>query len=110
MLISHAYAQAPAGGAPLGGDMNFIIMMVLMFGVLYFFMIRPQMKRQKEQKKMVDELQKGDEVVTAGGVVGRITKLSEGYLTLEIAQNTEIVVQRVAVSLLLPKGTLKTLQ
>ena len=110
MLISSAYAQAPAAGAPQGIDMGFIITMVLMFGALYFFMIRPQMKRQKEQKKMVDELQKGDEVVTAGGVVGRITKLSEGYLTLEIAQNTEIVVQRVAVSLLLPKGTLKTLQ
>ena len=110
MLISSAYAQAPAAGAAPGGDMSFLIMMVLMFGVLYFFMIRPQMKRQKEAKKMIDELQKGDEVVTAGGVVGRITKLSEGYLTLEIAQNTEIVVQRVAVSLLLPKGTLKTLQ
>jgi preprotein translocase subunit YajC len=109
VLISPAYAQAPAAGA-LGGDMSFLIMMVLMFGVLYFFMIRPQMKRQKETKKMIDDLQKGDEVVTAGGVVGKITKLSEGYLTLEIAQNTEIIVQRVAVSLLLPKGTLKTLQ
>ncbi len=108
MLISSAYAQAPAG-AP-GGDMSFLVMMVLMFVVLYFFMIRPQMKRQKEQRKMIDELQKGDEVVTAGGIVGRITKMSETYLTLEIANNTEIVVQRMAVSLLLPKGTLKSLQ
>ena len=110
MLISSAYAQAPAAGAAPGGDMSFIIMMIVMFGVLYFFMIRPQMKRQKEQKKMVDELQKGDEVVTAGGVVGRITKISEAYLTLEIAPETEIVVQRGAISLLLPKGTLKSLQ
>jgi preprotein translocase subunit YajC len=108
VLISPAYAQA-AAGAP-GGDMSFIIMMIVMFAVLYFFMIRPQMKRQKEQKKMVDELAKGDEVVTAGGVVGRITKITEAYLTLEIAPNTEIVMQRVAVSLLLPKGTLKSLQ
>jgi len=109
VLISPAYAQVPGVGAP-GGDMSFLIMMILMFAVLYFFMIRPQMKRQKEQKKMIDQLQKGDEVVTAGGVVGRITKISEAYLTLEIARDTEIVVQRVAISLLLPKGTLKTLQ
>jgi preprotein translocase subunit YajC len=109
VLISSAFAQAPAAGAP-GGDMSFLIMMILMFVVLYFFMIRPQMKRQKEQRKMVDELQKGDEVVTAGGIVGRITKLSDTYLTIEIANNTEIVVQRMAVSLLLPKGTLKSLQ
>ncbi len=110
MLISSAYAQAPAAGGPPGGDMSFIIMMILMFGVLYFFMIRPQMRRQKEQKKMIDDLQKGDEVVTAGGVVGRISKMSEAYMTLEIAPNTEIVVQRTAVSLLLPKGTIKSLQ
>jgi len=90
--------------------MSFFIMMIVMFGVLYFFMIRPQMKRQKEQKKMVDELQKGDEIVTVGGVVGRITKISEAYLTVEIAQNTEMVVQRGAVQLLLPKGTLKSIQ
>ena len=109
MLIPSAYAQAAPAGAP-GGDMSFLIMMVLMFVVLYFFMIRPQMKRQKEQKKMLDELQKGEEVVTAGGVVGKITKMSDAYLTLEIAPNIEIVVQRAAVSLLLPKGTIKTLQ
>ncbi|HEX2649734.1 MAG TPA: preprotein translocase subunit YajC [Burkholderiales bacterium] len=90
--------------------MSFFIMMIVMFGVLYFFMIRPQMKRQKEQKKMVDELQKGDEIVTVGGVVGRITKISDAYLTVEVAQNTEMVVQRGAVQLLLPKGTLKSIQ
>ena len=109
MLISSAYAQAPAG-APPGGDMSFFIMMILMFGVLYFFMIRPQMKRQKETKKMIDELQKGDEIVTLGGVVGRITKISEAYLTVEVAPDTEMVVQRGAVQLLLPKGTIKSLQ
>ena len=109
MLISSAYAQAPAG-APPGGDMSFFVMMILMFGVLYFFMIRPQMKRQKETKKMIDELQKGDEVVTMGGVVGKITKITEAYLTVEVAPNTEMVVQRGAVQLLLPKGTIKSIQ
>ena len=82
---------------------------ILMFVVLYLFMIRPQMKRAKETKAMVEALQKGDEVVTAGGVVGRITKMGEQYLTIEIAPETEVVVQRSAVSAPLPKGTLKSL-
>ncbi|HSU78274.1 MAG TPA: preprotein translocase subunit YajC [Burkholderiales bacterium] len=83
---------------------------ILLFVILYFLMIRPQMKRAKEQKAMIEALQKGDEVVTAGGMVGRITKLGEQYVTLEIAPSTEIVVQRSAVQVPLPKGTLKTLQ
>ncbi|MFN2645061.1 MAG: preprotein translocase subunit YajC [Burkholderiales bacterium] len=83
---------------------------ILLFVILYFLMIRPQMKRAKEQKSMIEALQKGDEVVTSGGLVGRITKLGDQYLTLEIAPNTEIVLQRSAVQVPLPKGTLKTLQ
>jgi preprotein translocase subunit YajC len=83
---------------------------ILLFVILYFLMIRPQMKRAKEQKAMIEALQKGDEVVTAGGLVGRISKLGDQYLTLEIAPNTEIVLQRSAVQVPLPKGTLKTLQ
>jgi len=83
---------------------------ILMFVVLYLFMIRPQMKRAKETKQMIDALQKGDEVITAGGVVGRITKISDAYLSIEIAPNTEINVQRTAVQMLLPKGTIKSLQ
>jgi len=109
VLISTAYAQAaPAAG----GDPGFIgfLPIILMFVLLYFIMIRPQMKRAKEQKAMIEALQKGDEVVTAGGLVGRITKLGEQYITLEIAPNTEIVVQRGAVQVPLPKGTIKTLQ
>ena len=108
MLISSAYAQAPAGG----GDPGFmgLLPIVLMFVLLYFLMIRPQMKRAKEAKAMVESLQKGDEVITAGGMLGRITKMSEAYLTIEIAPNTEISVQKAAVQTLLPKGTLKTLQ
>jgi len=109
VIISSAYAQAtPAAG----GDPGFLgfLPIVLMFVLLYFLMIRPQMKRAKETKAMVEALQKGDEVITAGGVVGRITKLGDQYVTLEIAPNIEIVVQRSAVQLPLPKGTLKTLQ
>jgi len=83
---------------------------ILMFVVLYLFMIRPQMKRAKETKQMIDALQKGDEVITAGGLVGKITKISDAYLSLEIAPDTEINVQRSAVQMLLPKGTIKSLQ
>jgi preprotein translocase subunit YajC len=82
---------------------------ILMFVVLYFLMIRPQMKRQKEQKAMIDGLAKGDEIVTAGGVVGKVAKVSDGYVTVEVAEGTEIVMQKAAVTLLLPKGTIKAL-
>ena len=107
MIISPAYAQA----AP-GGDAGFIgfLPIVLMFVLLYFLMIRPQMKRAKEHKQMVEALQKGDEVITAGGVLGRITKIGDAYLGIEIAPNTEVSVQRASVQTILPKGTLKSLQ
>ena len=107
MIISPAYAQAASGG-----DAGFIsfLPIVLMFVLLYFLMIRPQMKRAKETKAMIEALQKGDEVITAGGIVGRISKLTDQYVSLEIAPNTEISVQKAAVQMLLPKGTLKSLQ
>ena len=107
MIISNAFAQA----AP-SGDPGFIglLPIVLMFVLLYFLMIRPQMKRAKETKAMIEALQKGDEVVTAGGVLGRITKISDAYISLEIAPNTEINLQKTAVQVLLPKGTLKNIQ
>ncbi len=108
MIISPAFAQAAPGGGD-AGLMSFLPI-ILMFVLLYFLMIRPQMKRAKEQKTMIEALQKGDEVVTAGGIVGRITKLTDQYVTVEIAPNTEVVVQRSAVQVPLPKGTLKTLQ
>jgi preprotein translocase subunit YajC len=107
VLISPAFAQA-SGGPADAGIMN-IGMLVLMLVVFWFILIRPQMKRAKEHKAMIAALEKGTEVVTAGGIVGRITKLGEGYVTLEIADNTEIVVQRQAVQTLLPKGTMKSL-
>lgn len=106
MFISNAYAQAPAGAE--GGLMGFLPI-ILMFVVLYFLMIRPQMKRQKEHKSMMEALNKGDEVVTAGGVLGKITKVADAYVTIEIADGTEVVVQKVAVSTLLPKGTIKSI-
>ena len=105
MFVSNAWAQTPAGGA--GGGFESILLIGAMFAVLYFLMIRPQMKRAKEHKTMVDGLQKGDEVITAGGVLGRISKVGEAYLSVEIAPNTEIQVQRAAVQTVLPKGTLK---
>ena len=106
MLINPAYAQ---GTGAAGGGFESMILIVLMFGVLYFLMIRPQMKRAKEHKTMIEALQKGDEVVTVGGVLGRITKVSENYVAVEIAPNVEVQVQRPAVQLVLPKGTIKNL-
>jgi preprotein translocase subunit YajC len=108
VIISPAFAQGAPGG-DAGGLMSFLPI-ILMFVLLYFLMIRPQMKRAKEQKAMIEALQKGDEVVTAGGIVGRITKISDQYVTVEVAPNMEVVVQRSAVQVPLPKGTLKTLQ
>ena len=106
MFISNAYAQA-AGGSAESSLMGFLPI-ILMFVVLYFLMIRPQMKKQKEQKAMLEALSKGDEVITAGGILGRITKVGEAYLTVEVADGTEIVLQKGAVSTLLPKGTIKS--
>ncbi|WP_230412436.1 preprotein translocase subunit YajC [Undibacterium hunanense] len=82
---------------------------ILMFVVLYFLMIRPQMKRQKEQRSMMDALAKNDEVITSGGVLGKVTKVTDAYVTIEVAEDTEIVVQKVAITMLLPKGTIKAL-
>jgi preprotein translocase subunit YajC len=107
VIISPAFAQ----GAPGPADGGFsLILLVGMLVVMYFLIFRPQMKRAKETKAMIEALQKGDEVITAGGVVGKITKLGEQYLTLEIAPNTEISVQKAAVQVLLPKGTIKSIQ
>ena len=106
-MISPAYAQSLPGGD--AGFMSFLPI-VLMFVLLYFLMIRPQMKRAKEQKQMVEALQKGDEVIAAGGLIGKITKLTDQYATLEVAPESEILVQRTAIQLTLPKGTIKSIQ
>ena len=105
-MIGTAYAQA-AGASPQGGDtLMGMLPIILMFVILYFLMIRPQMKKAKEHKAMVDALQKGDEVV-AVGILGKIEKISDNYVSLEIAPNTTIQVQKQAVTTLLPKGTIK---
>ncbi len=108
MLISPAYAQA--AGAPGQLDMlTSFLPMAAIFVVFYFLLIRPQQKRAREQKDLLAALEKGNEVITVGGVVGRITKINEQYVTLEVATGVEMTMQRSAVSQLLPKGTLKTL-
>lgn len=105
MLISPAFAQSVGDASQWTG----LLPIVLMFVLLYFMLIRPQMKRAKEHKTMTEALQKGDEVITTGGVLGRITKAGDAYVTLEIASGVEVSVQKGAIQTLLPKGTLKSL-
>lgn len=110
MFISQAFAQAPApAAAPESflGSLGSMLPLLLMFVVLYFVMIRPQMKRQKEHKAMIDALQKGDEVITGGGLIGRIAKMGESYVNVEVANGVEIQIQRTAIVQVLPKGTFK---
>lgn len=109
MFISSAFAQTAPAAA--GGDMQSSLMsmlpLVLMFVVLYFVMIRPQMKKQKEHRAMIDALAKGDEVATVGGVLGKVTKLGESHVSLEVASGVELQIQRSAVVQVLPKGSIK---
>lgn len=111
-MISPAFAQTAAAGTP--DTLMSFLPLVLMFGLLYFLAIRPQMKRQKEHKAMVDALTKGDEVIAGGGMLGRVSKVTDVYVTLEIAQQgekpVEVLVQRMAIQTILPKGTLKDIQ
>ena len=106
MFISSAFAQTATGGSTQDTLMG-LLPLVLMFVVLYFVMIRPQMKRQKEHKAMVEALAKGDEVVTAGGFLGKISKIGEAYVGVELASGVEVQMQRSAVTQVLPKGTIK---
>ena len=107
MFISNAYAQAPAAAASTSDSLLSMLPLLLMFVVLYFIMIRPQMKRQKEHKAMIDALAKGDEVVISGGVLGRIAKIGDSNLHVEVANGVELQVQRAAVVQVLPKGSYK---
>lgn len=105
MFISNAYAASATSGSDL---MSFLPLIVIF--VLFFFMIiRPQMKAAKEQRNMIAALQKGDEVITSGGIVGKVSKVTDAFVTIEIAANTEITVQKQAVQSALPKGTIKSL-
>jgi len=107
-MISLAFAQA-AGGSDTSSTLSQFLPLVFMFGVIWFIMIRPQMKKAKEHKAMVEALQKGDEVVLQAGLTGRITKIGDNYLHVEIAEGVEVTIQKLAVGQLLPKGTLKTM-
>ena len=101
LFIQNAYAQ----GAQQGDSTSFIIMMVLMFAAFYFLLIRPQQKKQKAHTELVNNLQTGDEVVTAGGILGKITGVSDHYAVIQIGDNTEIKIQKASVSMVVPKGT-----
>lgn len=104
MLISEAFAAGPASASP---DLMGFLPLIVIFGLFYFMMIRPQMKRAKEVRTMLAALQKGDEVVTTGGELGKVVKVTDNYVSLEIADNVVVHVQKQAVQTLLPKGTIK---
>jgi preprotein translocase subunit YajC len=108
LFIASAHAQE-AGASPPGGDMFQILFLVGLFALFYFIAIRPQRKRQKEHAAMVSTLNKGDEVVTSSGILGKVTSLDENYMTLNVANNVEMKFQRVHLHAVLPKGTLKSI-
>ncbi|MGC4028720.1 MAG: preprotein translocase subunit YajC [Steroidobacteraceae bacterium] len=107
-LIADAHAQAAGGAAPTAGGMQQILVLVVFVVVFYFLLIRPQQKRAKEHQKLLADLQSGNEVVTAGGIVGRIVEVSDAFVTLEIADNVRIKVQKSQITQLVPKGTYKS--
>lgn len=106
-FISSAMAQA-APAQPPGGGLMSLLPMLAIFAIFYFMLIRPQMKRAKEQRSMIAALVKGDEVVTAAGMLGRIEDITDSYVTVEIAPNVQIKLQKQAITAVLPKGTLKS--
>ena len=105
-FISDAYAQDASGQA---GTLELILPLLLMFAIFYFLLIRPQQKKAKEQKNMVGALSKGDEIVTNGGLIAKITDVDDNFLTCKISANVEVKIQRFAVTSVLPKGTVKNL-
>jgi|SRR5690606_11221572 len=106
LLISSAFAQAAPGAAPANPLVSFLPLIVI-FGIFYFMLIRPQMKRAKEARAMVAALAKGDEVLTNGGLLGRIEDIADSFVTLEIADNVRVKMQKNAITAVLPKGTIK---
>ncbi|PKO44178.1 MAG: preprotein translocase subunit YajC [Betaproteobacteria bacterium HGW-Betaproteobacteria-22] len=104
MFISNAYAAA----AP-ATDFTSFLPLIIIFVLFFFMIIRPQMKQAKEHRNMIAAVEKGDEVVTSGGIVGKITKVTDNFVTIEIAPNTEIAVQKQALQNVLPKGTIKSI-
>jgi preprotein translocase subunit YajC len=109
-MISNAYADTMAAGPQQGGGMSFVVMLVVFVVFMYFAIWRPQNKRAREQQNLLNSLTKGDEVMTAGGMLGRIAKISDQYVTLALNGNVEVVMQKSSVVNVLPKGTLKSLE
>ncbi len=109
LFIANAHAQAAGQPAPQGGEMFQIFFLVGLFVLFYFIAIRPQRKRQKEHAEMVAALNKGDEVVTSSGILGKVTSLDDNYMVLNVANNVDMKFQRVHVHAVLPKGTLKSI-
>lgn len=109
-IISSAMAEAPAAAVQQPDPLMSFLPLILIFVVMYFLLIRPQIKRQKEHKKLIDALTKGDEVLTSGGLVGRVVELTDAFITVEVAEGTTIIVQRSAVTTVLPKGTIRDLR
>ncbi len=107
LFISNAYAEGAA--APQGGGILDFLPLFALIVVFYFLILRPQQKRAKEVKNMLEALQKGDEVATSGGVLGRVTKVGDTYIALEVAEGMTLNVQKSAVQTILPKGTLKSI-
>jgi len=111
LIVSPAYAQAagqPTPGGLFGGGLGGLIFPVVLIGVMYFLMIRPQMKRQKDHRAMLDKLDKGDEVITNGGIAGVVRDIGEHFITVEVADNVRVRLQKGAIANVLPKGTLKS--
>ena len=108
LLIPAAYAQTAGAPAPQGGGLGMMLMPLILIAIMYFLMIRPQMKRAKEHRAMLDKLSKGDEVITSGGIAGTVTDIGDNFVTLEVADNVRVRVQKAAVGNVLPKGTLKS--
>lgn len=105
LLISPAHAQAAAPAA--GGGLSFLVMPIVLIAVMYFLMIRPQMKRSKEHRGMLEKLGSGDEVITNGGMAGTVREIGDSFITVEVADNVRVRVQKAAIANVLPKGTLK---
>jgi len=105
-FISDAMAAGEA--APQGGGLQLVFMIALFFGIMYFMIIRPQSKKAKEHATMLDALSKGDEIVTSGGVLGKVVKLGDNFVELKISDNTNIKIQRNAITSIMPKGTMKS--
>lgn len=104
-FISNAYAEG--AGSPAGGGLEMLLMMGVFFAIMYFMIIRPQQKRAKEHKNMLEALGKGDEIVTGGGLLGKITSIGDNFVEIEVASNTQVKIQRQSIATVMPKGTMK---